>query len=199
MKPELRFEQRSGLDIATVFPQLARLRIAVFRDFPYLYEGTEEYELHYLQTYAEAPNALLFSVYDGDEMVGATTCIPLLDETAEVQKPFIEAGYDLSKIFYFGESVLLPGYRGLGLGHRFFDAREAHARSFGQYNLLCFCAVQRPDDHPLKPEGYLPLDGFWHKRGYQKEPRLQSFFEWPDIGETNSTAKPMVYWTRQLT
>jgi GNAT superfamily N-acetyltransferase len=199
MKPDLRFEQRSGRDITAVFPELARLRIVVFRDFPYLYEGTEEYEMHYLQTYDNAPNSLLFSVYDGDEMVGATTCIPLLDETPEVQKPFIEAGYDLAKVFYFGESVLLPAYRGLGLGHRFFDAREAHARSFGRYELLCFCAVVRPDDHPLKPAGYQPLDGFWQKRGYQKEPRLQSLFDWPDIGETTSTAKPMVYWTRQLT
>ncbi len=198
MTSNLRFEQRTGREIADVFADLARLRIAVFRDFPYLYAGTAAYEQTYLQTYANADRALLFAVYDGASMVGATTCIPLLDETVDVQKPFLEAGYDLAKIFYFGESILLPDYRGLGLGHRFFDAREAHAGSFGEYTMTCFCAVVRPDDHPLKPAGYQPLDAFWHKRGYQKEPRLQSWFDWPDIGETESTVKPMVYWTRKI-
>lgn len=194
--PDLRFMCKTGSDIAEVFDDLALLRIAVFRDFPYLYEGTVAYEKAYLKTYADAARAFLFAVYDGDRMVGATTCIPLADETEEVQKPFQEAGYDISKVFYFGESILLPAYRGLGLGHRFFDEREAHAACFGTYAMTCFCAVQRPADHPLQPADYQPLDRFWHKRGYQKAPMLQSLFTWPDLGEQVATAKPMTYWIR---
>jgi len=170
----------------------------VFRDFPYLYEGTIDYEKDYLETYARAERSFLFAVYDGDRMVGATTAIPLRDETPDVQQPFVQAGYELNTVFYFGESILLPPYRGLGLGHRFFDEREAHARQFGQYDLTCFCAVQRPDDHPLRPADYQPLDAFWHKRGYQREPGLQSVFSWPDLNERVSTPKPMVYWMRRL-
>jgi len=52
-------------------------------------------------------------------------------------------------------------------------------------------------DHPLRPVPYRPLDDFWTKCGYQKEPRLQSQFDWPDIGEAASTPKPMVYWLRR--
>lgn len=198
MTPELDFVQKNGREIESVFPELAQLRITVFRDYPYLYEGTVEYEKEYLQTYADAPRAALFAVYDGSSLVGASTCIPLANETEDVQKPFIEADYDLNKVFYFGESILLPKYRGLGLGHRFFDAREAHACSFGEYTLACFCAVLRPDNHPMRRADYQPLDAFWTKRGYRKEPKLQSLFDWPDVGETESTVKPMVYWTRSL-
>lgn len=194
----LTFARRTGYRIAEVFDDLARLRIAVFRDFPYLYEGTMDYEKTYLQTYADAPRAFLFAVYDGAQMIGATTCIPLADETPEVQKPFMETGYDLSKVFYFGESLLLSAYRGLGLGHRFFDEREAHAAGFGEYEYTGFCAVVRLGDHPQRPPGYRPLDEFWAKRGYAKEPRLQCFFEWPDLGQTESTPKPMVFWLRRL-
>lgn len=196
--PDLRFMRKTGNDIAEVFDDLALLRIAVFRDFPYLYEGTVAYEKAYLKTYADAARAFLFAVYDADRMVGATTCIPLADETEEVQKPFLDAGYDISKVFYFGESILLPAYRGLGLGHRFFDEREAHAAGFGTYVMTCFCAVQRPADHPLQPADYQPLDRFWLKRGYQKAPHLQSLFTWPDLGELVATAKPMTYWIRNL-
>ncbi len=194
---ELIFLTKRGPEIASVFEDLGKLRIAVFRDFPYLYEGTIDHEKEYLQTYANSPRAFLFAVYDGATMVGATTCIPLTDETADVRQPFEEAGFDLNKIFYFGESILLPAYRGLGLGHRFFDEREAHARSFGSYTTTCFCAVVR-DNHPAQPYDYRPNDAFWTKRGYRKTPALQSSFEWFDLGDQHPTSKQMVYWMRAL-
>jgi GNAT superfamily N-acetyltransferase len=194
----MHFEHYRGAAIETVFEPLAALRISVFHDFPYLYEGTPEYEREYLGTYARAERALLFATFDGERMVGATTCIPLSDETEEVQAPFQKAGFDLSEVFYFGESILLPEYRGLGLGHRFFDEREAHALQFGAYRHTSFCAVQRPEDHPLRPAHYRPLDDFWTKRGYRKEPELTTEFSWPDLGETESTPKKMVYWIRPL-
>jgi GNAT superfamily N-acetyltransferase len=195
---ELQFQSYEGAAIASVFEPLAKLRIAVFRDFPYLYEGTLEYEQDYLKTYAASERAFLFAAFKGDQMVGATTCIPLTDETEEVQAPFLAAGIPLSEVFYFGESILLPEYRGLGLGHRFFDAREAHAAKFGTYQLTSFCAVDRPADHPLRPSGYRPLDDFWMKRGYKKAPSLTTQFSWPDLGEPASTPKTMIYWTRFL-
>lgn len=194
----LTFRHLSGPAIRDVLTDLAELRIAVFREFPYLYEGSLTYEQNYLQTYVRSERSLLFTVYDGSRLVGATTALPLRDETDEVQGPFREAGYDQDTVFYFGESLLRPDYRGLGLGNRFFDEREAHARRSGQYRLTCFCAVERPADHPLRPANYLPHDAFWTKRGYQRAPSLRSTFWWPDLGQTESTPKLMVYWTRAL-
>jgi len=198
MAHNLSFIAKNGSEIASVFEDLGKLRITVFRDFPYLYEGTLEHEMDYLQTYADSPRAFLFAVYDGLTMVGATTCIPLADETDDVRLPFEQAGFNFDSIFYFGESILLPSYRGIGLGHRFFDEREAHARSSGIYTTTCFCAVERDENHPANPPEYRPNDTFWTKRGYSKKPSLQSTFEWLDIGQTQPTAKKMVYWMRQL-
>ncbi len=194
----LHFEHYRGTAIESVFEPLAVLRIAVFYDFPYLYEGTLEYERAYLRIYAQSERSLLFAVFDGTQMVGATTCIPLADETEEVQAPFLKAGFDLSEVFYFGESILLPASRGLGLGHRFFDEREAHAAQFGTFKFTSFCGVQRPDNHPLRPAYYRPLDDFWTGRGYRKVPELNTEFSWPDLGETISTTKTMIYWIRGL-
>lgn len=195
---KLVFRRYAGAEIATVFDGLAALRIAVFREFPYLYEGSPAYEKTYLDTYAKAPQALLLAVFDGNSLVGATTCLPLCNETDDVQAPFIRAGFDLDRVFYFGESLLLPPYRGLGIGHRFFNEREAHTRSVGRYAFTCFCAVQRPLNHPLRPASYRPLDAFWQQRGYQPNPALQTTFTWPDIGETTETAKPMQFWVKAL-
>ncbi len=194
----LSYITKRGSEIEAVFDDLAQLRITVFKAFPYLYEGTVEYEKEYLKTYILSERSFLFAAYTEGVMIGATTCIPLADETDEVREPFEKANLDIKSIFYFGESILLPEYRGLGLGHRFFDEREAHARSFGTFKTTCFCAVARPDNHPMKPAGYRPLDGFWIKRGYKKTPSVQSQFDWLDIGETVSTHKPMVYWMHIL-
>ena len=185
-----------GSEIAHVFEDLAQLRISVFKDFPYLYEGSLAYEMEYLHTYSQSERAFLFAVHDGDKMVGATTCIPLSDETSEVKAAFEQKGIDISTVFYFGESILLPAYRGLGLGHRFFDEREKHALSFGVYKTTCFCSVVRPENHQMRPHNYLPNDVFWTKRGYSKSLELKTTMDWLDIGQAESTSKPMVFWTK---
>jgi GNAT superfamily N-acetyltransferase len=192
------FQSFQANAVEEIVAPLSALRMAVFRDFPYLYEGSLAYETDYLQTYVRSTRSLVFAVFDGSQLVGATTCLPLADETADVQAPFIKAQLDLKTIFYFGESILLPQYRGLGIGHRFFDERERHARSFGSYAITCFCAVVRAANHPLRPTGYRPLEPFWQKRGYQPAPMLQSTFEWPDVGETVSSPKVMKFWMRPL-
>jgi GNAT superfamily N-acetyltransferase len=197
-KNPLSFVTKIGAEIASVLEALAQLRITVFRDYPYLYEGTIEYEKRYLQTYVQSKRAFLFAVYDGENMVGATTCIPLSDETDEVRQPFEDAGLNVDAIFYFGESILLPQYRGMGLGHRFFDERERYANHFGVFDMTCFCAVVRADNHFLKPINYRPNDVFWLKRGYLQQPTLQSVMEWTDIHETVATYKKMIYWSRNL-
>lgn len=186
-----------GADIAAVIEPLAELRIQVFRDFPYLYEGSLDYELKYLKTYSQSPGAFLYAVFEQDRMVGATTAIPLLEETAEVQAPFLQKGIPLEQVFYFGESILLSTYRGLGIGHLFFEERERHARTFQQIRYTSFCAVQRPSDHPLRPVNYQPLDEFWKKRGYHIQPHLQSSFVWKDVDEAQESSKLMTYWWKE--
>ena len=48
----------TGADLKAVMPELARLRIIVFRDWPYLYDGTLDYEEEYLAKFAAAPGAV---------------------------------------------------------------------------------------------------------------------------------------------
>ena len=193
---EMRVENVYYKDILPLIPKLAELRIKVFRDYPYLYEGSLEYEKNYLQIYTKSTQSVIVAVFDGDELVGAATAIPLRDEADYIQKPFLKAGMDITEIYYFGESVLLKEYRGRGLGHKFFEGRQNAALKFG-FQTTCFCAVERIPNHPMKPANYGPLDGFWIKRGYKKHNELRSEFSWPDIGETSETLKPMIYWIKE--
>lgn len=194
----MQIETRAGADIAPFIDDLARLRIAVFRAFPYLYEGSLDYEKTYVATYARSPGSVFVLAIDGGKVVGAATGIPMADETAAFKAPFAAAGYDASRIFYFGESVLMPHYRGRGIGVRFFEEREAHARRLGGLDFCAFCAVDRAVDHPSRPRDYTPLDTFWNRRGFVHHPALKTEYAWRDVGAAQETAKPMSFWLKEI-
>lgn len=194
----LRVEPLTAGALGRALPDLARLRITVFRDWPYLYEGTLAYEQGYVTTFAASEGAVIVAAFDGERIVGAATASPMIGRADAFAEPFKARGYDVARIFYFGESVLLPDYRGQGVGVAFFEHREAHARSLGRFTHATFCGVVRSDDHPRRPADHVPLDAFWMKRGFRKMDGMVGSFEWPDIGETATSAKPMQFWMKAL-
>ena len=193
----LRVAPMTRAELSARIDDVARLRIRVFRDWPYLYDGDFEYEARYLRPYLESEGAVVVGAWDGDRLVGAATGAPMEDHAAEFAAPFAARGLDLSAIFYCAESVLLPEYRGRGVGGAFFDYREAQARRLGRAK-SCFCAVVRPEDHPARPADYAPLDPFWRKRGYAPVEGLTAAFPWKDLGDEEETEKPMQFWMRDL-
>jgi GNAT superfamily N-acetyltransferase len=194
----IRLETVTGPALRDHLPRLAMLRAAVFRDWPYLYEAEPDDEAGYLSPYQTSPRAGLVLAWDGNDVVGAASCLPMTDETADVQAPFLARGLDPAGFFYFGESVLLPAYRGQGIGVGFFQHREAHARAVSDADYACFCAVQRPDDHPARPRDNPTLEAFWMKRGYTRRPDLVCTFAWKDVGDTMQTRKPLMFWLKSL-
>jgi GNAT superfamily N-acetyltransferase len=187
----------TGAGLAEALPALARLRITVFRDFPYLYDGDEAYESAYLADFAASEGAVIVVARDGAGIVGAATAAPLGTQDAAWQHPLVAAGFDLARTFYFGESVLLDGYRGRGIGHAFFDHREAQARAHDASH-AAFCSVIRAEGHPARPEGYRPLDAFWRGRGYAPLAGVTATFDWKTVGSAEEEPHQLQYWTRAL-
>jgi GNAT superfamily N-acetyltransferase len=197
MAAPLRLETMTGAALLPVLEDCARLRIVVFRDWPYLYEGDEAYERRYLRAYAESPGAAVVVAFDGAVPVGISTCQPMAEATAAVRAPFLAAGRDPADYCYFGESVLLPAYRGRGAGVGFFAAREAHARALG-LAYATFCAVLRDAGDPRRPPDHVPLDDFWRKRGYVPHPELVCRFDWQEIGAEGETPHELSFWIKPL-
>jgi GNAT superfamily N-acetyltransferase len=188
----------TGSEILPYIDALAELRITVFREFPYLYDGSFTYEQKYLKRYTSSNKTVVVLAMDSDKVVGASTGMPMSDEDPMVWRPFESAGLDRNAHFYFGESVLLKEYRGQGIGVRFFEEREAHALGLG-FKLTTFCAVDRPDDHPRRPAEYKPLHSFWNKRGYVIHPELKATFKWQDLDEDTESDKQLTFWIKTHT
>lgn len=188
----------SGAAIDHHLDAVADLRTSVFRHWPYLYAGDRAYEKNYLATYAGSQESLFVLAFDGEYVIGASTGIPLTDETTAFQQPFLDLGIALADVFYFGESVLLNAYRGLGLGHRFFDEREGYARRLGRFDMTAFCAVERSADDPRCPEGFRPNDAFWIKRGYRRQDDMFCSLDWREIGHDIPSGHRLRFWLRPL-
>ena len=193
----MRVEALVGGALDAALDDVAALRIAVFRDWPYLYDGDLGYERTYLEAYRQSDAAVLVGAFDGPKLVGAATGMPMVDHADDFAAAFEGTGMAPDTIFYCAESVLLQDYRGQGIGHQFFDIREAHARSLG-LSVSAFCSVVRSADHPLKPAGYRSLDGFWRKRGYAPLAGAVAQFAWKDVDQDEETSKPLQVWVRHL-
>lgn len=190
---ELRVVTQTGEALRRHLDDIARLRIQVFRAWPYLYEGDPDYERRYLQTYIDTPDAMVAICFDGERVVGASTALPLAHETEEIRRPFDRVDDTL----YLGESVLDPAYRGRGIGLAFFEHREAHAARLGLRHCV-FCAVQRDPGDPRRSPDDVPLEAFWRKRGYAPIDGCTTTLSWREIGETGESPKPMQFWRKTL-
>ncbi len=194
-----RFSTYIGKDMAPLLPELARLCTVVFREWPHLYDGDGAYDDDHLRALAASPRGALIVAHDGVRPVGMSTCLPLADATANVQAPFLTRGWPLSRYFYFAESVLLPNWRGQGIGAAFFTMREAHVRAVSNCDVTCFCTIQRPLAHPARPADARPLDGFWRKLGYAPVPDLRCTMTWREIGGTADSDLSLLFWAKMLT
>lgn len=197
MDETITLQTLSGAALLPHLDAVAALRIAVFRDWPYLYDGDAGYEREYLAAYAQSPNSVVVLARAGDAVVGASTGIPLAEDSAEFQAPFHERGIDVAKVFYCGESVLLPDYRGRGLGHAFFDAREAHARALGGFSHAAFAAVDRDEGDPRRPAGHRGNEAFWARRGYVRQPGMTMRLHWNEVG-IGEVEHPLTFWLHSL-
>lgn len=197
MQNSINFVEYSGEESVNFIDDLSSLRIQVFREYPYLYDGTVAYEKNYLQTYLSSSNCFLTLCRDGELIIGAATAIPMSDEENSFKEPIERAGLNPNEICYFGESVLLKEYRGRGIGKTFLRIREDFAKSIG-LNTVMFCSVVRAANHPICPPSYRSLEPFWRKEGYEKVPGLFTEYSWKDLNEIKESKKSMQFWKKNL-
>ena len=103
-----------GPDLEAALDGVAQLRITVFRDWPYLYDGSLEYEREYLATYRDNPGALLVGAFHDGQLIGASTSTPMEDHAPEFAAPFRDLGIPPEKHPLRGgirPAPALPGHR----------------------------------------------------------------------------------------
>ncbi|HIJ97353.1 MAG TPA: GNAT family N-acetyltransferase [Desulfuromonadales bacterium] len=185
----------TGSAIADALDVLATLRLDIFREYPYLYEGRREDELDYLGTYATTPDACVMLAYDGSAVIGAATGMPLMQEDAQMCDAFAGTALPLDKVYYIGELLFRPAYRNSGLGRKLLVLLESYIRSLGSYHTLTCATVERPDGHPLRPHDHIPITRFLAHTGFVRFSGVTTHFAWQ---ETDGVKRdhPMQFWIK---
>lgn len=193
----LTFKTYRSVEISEIIDALADLRMTVFREYPYLYDGNLTEEQKYLAHYVKAKDSFVLVIFENGNVIGATTAVPLIEAYDDIRTPFENAGMNLKDVFYFGEAMLLPAYRGMGLYKIFMREREHVAKQYGA-KLCSLMAVKRPDDHPLKPKDYQDLKPIWNHYGFVEHPEIEPWYSWKDIDQPEKTKKPFSVWVKNI-
>ncbi|NTV49196.1 MAG: GNAT family N-acetyltransferase [Geobacteraceae bacterium] len=187
----------TGSAVDDCLNDIASLRIEIFREFPYLYDGRREDELHYLKLYSVTPDSFVIIVKEGEKVAGAATGMPLRHETTELVEPFNGTSYPVDEIFYVGELLFYPEHRNRGMGMQVVRMVEEHVRSYSTYRYLTCATVVRPDNHPLRPSDYIPIDRFLAHTGFNLLPGITMSFTWLETDGVRRS-HPMNFWIKEL-
>jgi len=187
----------TGDVIASALDDLATLRLSIFEEYPYLYQGERAHELAYLRSYVEKPESCVIVARDGAQVVGAATGMPLIQEDAQLRDAVAETGMALEQIYYVGELLFLPAWRNRGLGLKLLAQMEGHIRALGRYRTLACATVERPDDHPSRPQTYTPITRFLARTGFVRLSGSVAHFAWR---ETDGVRRDhaMQFWFKPL-
>jgi len=185
-----------GKEVVPYIHKIAELRITIFREYPYLYDGEMAYEEGYLHLYSRTEDAMLVIAEDHDEVVGVITGVPLKESYEEIRNLFSDKNIPADSIFYLGEILLLQDYRNKNIGYMMYQQFEKAVKEMGIYKKIALCEVVRSENDLRKPLGYKSLNSFWNRQSYVKRPDLIADFSWKEIGDNEETKHPMVFWIK---
>jgi hypothetical protein len=188
----------TGQHIKTYLHSLAKLLEELFKEYPFFRETNIEQQIKYIRDVAAHKESIAVLIFDNTTLVGASIGMPFAGESAQLHQPFLERHLSPQNMYYFSASLLLKPYRGRGIGHHFFDVREAHVLHYKKYTHICFCVPVRPEEDPERPDDYLKLDDFWRKRGYVHHADMQCQAQWTSALTQRVETQPMSCWMKSL-
>lgn len=191
-----------GNESSSYINMVSKLRIDVFREYPYLYEGEEEYERKYIHGYTTDKRAMIAIAKVDNVVAGISTGIPLISESdivADAKKVFSQANINIGDYYYYGEVIILPQFRGLGIAKMLFSAQDTLIEKWG-FKQVCILTVVREHNHPLKPINYKSPDGMWEHLGFFRN-KITTNYHWPTIQADNTVrdvTNTLEFWTKHL-
>lgn len=187
-----------GEAIRPYVKDITDLCLVVYREFPYLYEGTEEEYMPAIEHYAQSPLGIACVLFDNQKLVGIAIGEPMGAMREKYKQPLLNfySESELDAFFYFGEFLLLKEYREKGLGQKMYFELEKQINEEGQLRTICFCKIAEFDKHPLMPKNYKSLDEFWTKLGFSQREEIATSVFWRNIGEEEDSPHKMIYWVK---
>jgi GNAT superfamily N-acetyltransferase len=189
-----------GESIIPYVKDIADLSVRIYKEYPYLYEGTEEEYLPFIEHYTQFNEGIACILFDSAKPIGVAIGMPMNEMREKYKDPFVNARPQEScdEVFYLGEVLLLKAHRGQGLGKKMYLELERKIQENKIMKKVCFCKIDETKRDPLMPNGYKPLDGFWKKLGFHKCEDIRVTVYWCNVNEESESPHEMVYWLKSF-
>ena len=126
----------------------------------------DEYEPS-IRAYGESYSGIACVAYDGTQLVGAATALPLLEKSELFITPVQQSGFDLSHLLYLGEVVVDRFYRNQSIGSTLFEMMCNEIEAHGTYtHCLIYTVEPAAGEEIYAPKQDKPVQLFWEKRGF---------------------------------
>ena len=199
----INIEHYSGKSVAAKIGILADFRLRYFREFPYLYAGTEEGEHKHIAGYSANPTTRLILARESNtnNIIGIAVGTMLETEPEILQQigePLWSCDIIPEQCYYFGEMIAIPEYRHRGIGKQMLEALKNAGKEQGA-SRFCFLAVAREPNDPRRPAGPIDSDLIFRKFGFEKT-ALFVTFEWATIqmdGSVQTSPNRLDLWVNQ--
>jgi len=185
-----------------LLPFVANLRVNIFRNYPYLYDGNIAEEMENLEKYAQHNNSALAIAYCNETPVGFLCGSDLMHYSVHfensIEDLFKSGNLHAKNYYYCADIIILPEHRGKYLAPQLFDAIENYAQQKG-YTASCFI-TEHHENHPLKPHDHKSLVPLWNNLNYQKS-ALITYATWQTYqldGTIKSEQHPLIFWLKTL-
>lgn len=169
------------------------MRMAIFKEWPYLYVGDRKTELEYIAPYMKNSNSCLFIAKKEKKIIGLVTGLPLAEMDESFTAPFTQASLPIQSIFYLGEILLLKEFRGQGIGYQMYKCFEDELRKWPRFTHIAILRMRYNPDDVRRPKDYKPLDEFWNRLGYVEDSRLFLNIAYQEIGHKTKTDHSFFY------
>jgi GNAT superfamily N-acetyltransferase len=150
--------------LANIIDYCGAMRIVFFREQPYCYAGSFEYEKEYLSFYTREQLSLVVVAEIDSDIIGIATGIPFLTLAhffGNIQEQYETLNININKVFYIGDVIVKPEHRGKGLASKLLSLIYEFALSQGFTKISVCTGVQLIESvHSKSVEKLLNKEGF---------------------------------------
>ena len=171
-----------GKEILPYIDRIIQLRIQLFKGWPYLYEGSLEYEESYFEGYVSSDLSTAVLVLDHDQVVGCAIGLPVAESLKEIGQIFKDQGQPSGKSYYLSDLLLQEEYRGKKIGQNMVQTLEKAVMGLQDFSAIYLCEIVRDPKDSRKPPHLHSLDKFWDKQGYEIVPDWLIQLKWLEVG-----------------
>jgi hypothetical protein len=191
------YEVLSGHEVIPYLDRLGELRIAVFSEYPYLYDGSIEAEKNYLKMYAQSKSSLVVLSKIDKKIIGFIAGLPFTESLDNDYKDSFLTEVPIEKtVFYLGEILIQIPYRRNKIGNQLFQLFE-HQLKLKGYKKILGCTVIREANSDKQEEGF-SIEQLIISKGAAKCADLIQRIGWKEVGKDESTEHFMQYWEKEL-